>query len=291
MGLGKAWPEFSDSSNTSSSQQANNEGPLALEKGDISLALDQLYCITHIIKRSGKKHRFIRADREVLSRENDEEYIQFKQHLEFMILLGQQDIPSESWKTKDCGELFCHVTMPSELTPVHHALVKANMVRRNRIRHATQHLVEHRKANDAAIKLSATEQNPDTGDDMPIVGGTSGTNILQGLRGEDTSIQQDHQPAAPSVVDQAVPKVEPLVKAPMTATEIDTIPFMSSKGAANRKDKGTAITKITRISEQQDFPPCPAKLGTFQCPYCAQALSGDYTNSSQWRYGYNPFFL
>lgn len=226
----------------------------------------------------------------MLRRENDEEFIQFKQHLEFIILLGQQDIPTGSWKSKDSEELFYHVTMSSELTPVHHALVKANMVRRNRIRHAAQHLEEERKANAATTKLSGTNQKPDTGDDMTIVAGTSGTNIIPHSHGGNSSIQRDHQPAAPTVIDQAVPRVEPFVKAPMTATEIDAMPFMSTKGAVNRKGKGTAITKITRISEQQDFPPCPAKLGTFLCPYCAQALSGDYTNDSQWRYGHNSFF-
>ncbi|KAK2596356.1 hypothetical protein N8I77_013250 [Diaporthe amygdali] len=282
-GLETSWSDFSDSTDTSSSQQINNEGPLATEMSDISVALSQLYRITHLIKRSGKKHRFKRADREMPSRENDEEYIQLKKHLEFIILLSQQDVHTEFWKGKDWDERLHHVTARSELTPVHHALVKANMVRRNRIRYATQHLVEQGKASAAATESSEKQLEPDTGDDTTTAAEASGTNVLQQSDGGDSDIQDSSQPAALHVTDQDAPEVELLINAPMTATEIDTMPFISSQRAVNDREKGTIITRITRISVRQDYPPCPTKFGTFQCPYCAQALSGDYTNISQWR--------
>lgn len=291
MGLDKSWSDFSDNTDASLSQQINNGGPLATEMDDISLALNQLNRITHLIKRSDKNNRFKRADREMPKRENDEEYIQLKKHLELIILLGQRDVHTASWDRKDYVELLHQVITPSRLTPVHHALIKANMVRRNRIHSATQHLAEQRKASAAAVASSAKQLEPETSDDSPTVGEASSTNRLEKLGSRDIGLQDDHQPAAPVAIDQGIPQVELLVNAPMIATEVDTTPFISRQRAVNNKGKATAITRTTRISVRQEYPPCPTRLGTFQCPYCAQTLSGDYTNISKWRYGWYHFTI
>lgn len=282
MGLDKPWSDFSDSTDASSSQRVSNDGPLATEMGDISHALNQLYRITLLIQKSGKKHRFKRADREMPSRKNDEDFIQLQKHLEFIILLGQQDVRTESWKAKDYDELMHNVTMSSSLTPIHHALVKANMVRRNRIRYATQHLVEQ-KDSAAITRSSAKPTGPDTGDHIPPVAEASSTHNLVQLGGGNSDVQSGDQPSTTTVTDGDVSGVQPTVNAPMTATEIDTLPLMSSRRGVDNNGKGTVVTRITRIGLRQDYPPCPKGLSTFPCPYCAQALSGDYRDMPQWR--------
>lgn len=75
MGLDKPWPDFSDSTDASSSHQVSNDGPLATEMGDISHALNQIYRHTLLIQKSGKKHRLKRADRGMPSCKNDEDFI------------------------------------------------------------------------------------------------------------------------------------------------------------------------------------------------------------------------
>lgn len=282
MGLDKPWSDFSDSTETSSSQRINNKGLLAAEMSDISLALSQLYRITILIQRSGNKYRFKRADNDMPNHENDKDYIELKKHLQFIILLGQQDIHTEFGEAEDYEKLATHVTITSNLSPIHHALVKANMLRRNRIRHATRHLVEQRNS-----KPYAKQPELATGETGLTVSEASGPSAPQKSGVESGDFQEAHQPpAASTATHQDPPTFGPLVNTPMTATELGTMPLMSSQRKVNHKSEASEITRITRIGVRQDYPPCPATFRAFQCPYCAQALSGDYTNISRWRYEY-----
>lgn len=181
-----------------------------------------------------------------------------------------------------------NVTMSSSLT--HHALVEVNMVRRNRIRYATQRLVEQKEV--AAITGSSAKQTgPDTGDHIPPVAESSDTHTLVQLGGVNSDVQAGKQPSTTTVTDGDVSGVQPTVNAPMDATEIDTLPLMSSRRGVHKNGKGTVITRITRIGLRQDYPPCPKGLSTFPCPYCAQALSGDYRDDGGNGFLFFLFFL
>jgi hypothetical protein len=250
---------------------------------DISMALNQLYRVTLLIQRSGKKYRFRRADNQLPRLAGDEDFVELRGHLKFMILLGHRKIHTEFWKQEDYEKLSEEVTGASDLKKVHKILIDANIMRRNRIRHATRHLVRQKTSTPAP---ESAPKPPTPQGSLHTATETTGTEPNQlgeseppAMEGHGLGVQNQVSAQIPDQ-HEVTPEIPQPAKPP-TSTEIGTM-FM--KGPRTVRGKGTAITRITRIGAKQDYPKCPKGRGMFSCPYCAQTLSADYTNISRWRY-------
>ncbi|KAI0459790.1 hypothetical protein F5B21DRAFT_454210 [Xylaria acuta] len=278
--------DFSDdSTDTSTKPSRAANGPLETEKNEISTALNQLYRVTLPIQRSGRKYRFRKADSQLADHLGDEDLVDLRKHLEFLILLRQNTIRTEFWKHEDYKKLSEDVSRTSDLTAAHQMSIKANIVRRNRIRHATRHLVRQQKNTVSVLELTShllAQQGP-----QYVATGILDVNTKseqQSKSEHPTSLQQGNEaPGRTRTQTYGHREGTSRLLAPSqaaTSTEIGTI-FM--KGPRTAKAQGTTITRITRIGAKQDYPKCPKDRGMFTCPYCAQSLSPDYTEISKWR--------
>ncbi|KAI8951383.1 hypothetical protein F4801DRAFT_578590 [Xylaria longipes] len=283
--------DFSDdSTDTSTKSSTVANGPLETEKNEISTALGQLYRVTLLIQRSGKKYRFRKADSQLTDHLGDEDFVELRKHLEFLILLRQNLIRTEFWKHEDYEKLSEDVSRTSDLTAVHQMLIKANIIRRNRIRHATRHLVKQQK-NATPVpgpksRLPAHQGPQHVGTDPLDV------NINMELQAALEQSESEH-PISVQQGNEALDQTRPQayghgegtsrLLAPSRAATLTEIGTMFMKGPRTLKAQGTTITRITRIGAKQDYPKCPKDRGMFTCLYCAQSLSPDYTEISKWR--------
>jgi len=265
------WSDFSDSNTDDSSADPHlPEGNFATQVREVTAIVDQLYRLSAVIQRSGTKYRHRSADKNL----QEEEYIELKHHLEFLILYGHEKINTEAWKSENYQELSDRVKDVSNLTAVQCRLTKANIIRRNRIEYATKR-GQVPRASDAPPPPAAREE------------GVSNERIIQFVTETKKHIKitdQQQTPAVPSQDDvhPTVTEHRPAPPRTVTATEIGSTFF----GASRTFQKGrSTVTKISRIGAHQDYPKCPANDKSFPCPYCSQSLPAEYSkDKSRWRY-------
>ncbi|KAH7311136.1 hypothetical protein BKA65DRAFT_356292, partial [Rhexocercosporidium sp. MPI-PUGE-AT-0058] len=263
------WSDFSDdNTEISESEPAHPKGPYSTEVNDIAATIDQLCRISILIRRSGAKFRFRRAD---LSRK-DEDYKDLKSHLQFLILLAQEEIKTEYWTSTDYENLSQRVLDVSQLTIVQNRLVKANIIRRHRICHATRH-----------VALSGAEiPDPDPAAEQRQSEETHIDSQNEPSKTEDEKLDEQQPDGSPKPEIQQETEIADHPPKPMTATDIGTT-FLRGPGTVKRR--GSTVTKISRVGVKQDYPKCPGRKEMFNCPYCSQTLPSAYAeNALRWRY-------
>ncbi|EEU40993.1 uncharacterized protein NECHADRAFT_99311 [Fusarium vanettenii 77-13-4] len=286
---GSSWSEFSDEVNQSKDKDeadtpnTEDSDPRFYIETNVKL----LAKISIAIRRSGAKLRYLKADAYLKDHSDDDEYTQLRNHLFFLILVGP-------YEQKLFGELRRRTTNehlpkaveivirswivdPSRATSNQQRLVETNITRRNRIAYARRFISKGSvptKSKDAAASTIVPSPFPDA--------------VLRPAKEPSTFGADAQEPFPIADPIQALPIPPEPAKSPtaktLTATELGSqfvlpviVPFEPKKGAMS------VATKITQTGIKQDYPACPGKKGSFQCPYCVQVLSEDYTVKSRWR--------
>ncbi|RSL67720.1 hypothetical protein CEP54_003102 [Fusarium duplospermum] len=287
---GSSWSEFSDEVDQSKDKDASADTP-DTEDSDprfyIETNLKLLAKISIAIRRSGAKLRYLKADAYLKAHSDHDEYVQLRSHLLFLILVGpyEQKLFGELRRRTTHEQLPKAVEVvvrswivdPSRATLNQQRLVEANIIRRNRIAYARRFIsktVVPAKSKEAAAPTIIASPLPDA--------------VLRPTKEPSTFGADAQEPFPLADTIQALPiSPEPaksLTAKTLTATELGSqfvlpviVPFEPKKGAMS------VATKMTQTGIKQDYPACPGKKGSFQCPYCVQVLSEDYTAKSRWR--------
>lgn len=288
---GSAWSEFSDEANQSNDQDASVDTPNTEDSDPrfyIETNLKLLAKISIAIRRSGAKLRYLKADAYLKAHSDDDEYAQLRSHLLFLILVGpcEQKLFGElarrvtDEKTPKAVEIVIRswIIDPSRATSNQQRLIEANITRRNRIAYARRFISKSAaltKSKEAEAPTIVTSQLPDAVIRPAKEPSTFGADAQEPFLIEDP-IQPLPTPPEPA---------KSLTAKTLTATELGSqfvlpviVPFEPKKGAMS------VATKMTQTGIKQDYPACPGKKGSFQCPYCVQVLPEDYTAKSRWRY-------
>ncbi|KAJ4315180.1 hypothetical protein N0V84_008514 [Fusarium piperis] len=287
---GSAWSEFSDEVNQANDKDASADTP-DTEDSDprfyIETNLKLLAKISIAIRRSGAKLRYLKADAYLKAHSDDDEYTQLRSHLLFLILVGpcEQKLFGELTRRATDEQIPKAVEIvirswiidPSRATSNQQRLIEANITRRNRIAYARRFISKSAvptKSKEAAAPTIIPSQLPDA--------------VIRPAKEPSTFGADAQEPFPIADPIQALPitpePAKSLTAKTLTATELGSqfvlpviIPFEPKKGAMS------VATKMTQTGIKQDYPACPGKKGSFQCPYCVQVLSEDYTAKSRWR--------
>jgi len=239
------------------------DGPFSEQMFNVKTILGQLTRISTAIRRSGAKYRYQKADATL----KEELFEDFKTHLTVVILMGSIEANTE--EPADTTATRVRITDSKRLTAVQHRLIRANIVRRNRIIFATRSmkLVEKPVAQQP-------QQLPPTITELPDATDKPKLQLLQ--------------ISAKAIVDSPViPPQTPSIIAPsitQTATEMGS-QFNWQKVAESKNSSPSVVTRVTRTGAAQDYPSCPKPLydDVLQCPYCADLLPDSYSkNASRW---------
>ncbi|KAK3329199.1 hypothetical protein B0H66DRAFT_16416 [Apodospora peruviana] len=266
------WSDFSDSSDDgnprSSLAPSGDSDLLQREKTDIATTIDQLVRISVAIRKSGNKRRMQIADDSF--DETKPEYQELNRHLVFIILQEHFDLT----KVPNPKKLNQMIDNASQLTSVQRRLLRANLLRRHRIRHAA------RFNNPPKVPVpAATEGSKQAG----LVG-----KFFPNLSRKPSEQAEESTAHAPTGESSKTPsqvaagkQLESVGVTSFTATDLGSqfkIPVP--------KQPPSAMTRVSRVGARQTYPKCPATQGTvFNCPYCSQALPGDdfVAKASRWR--------
>lgn len=287
---GSSWSEFSDEVNQS--KDKDEADTPNTEDSDprfyIETNLKLLAKISIAIRRSGAKLRYLKADAYLKAHSDDDDYTQLRSHLFFLILVGpyEQKLFGELRRRAINEQLPKAVEIvirlwivdPSRATSNQQRLVEANVTRRNRIAYARRFISK------GAVPTKSKEAAAPTITPLPLPDAVLRPAKEPSIFGADA---QEPFPITDPI--QALPiSPEPaksLTAKTLTATELGSqfvlpviVPFEPKKGAMS------VATKMTQTGIKQDYPACPGKKGSFQCPYCVQVLSEGYTAKSRWRY-------
>lgn len=219
--------------------------------------LSQLQRISLAIRKSGNKYRFEKADAALDERRFEE----FRKHLTTVILIAFEDTEAKEFTTV---QKMQRASDYGRLTPIQRRMVRANILRRNRIEFVTRSptrksrptSVVRRPAVDAGKPTAVEPANVDT-DPGPS---------------QPTPPRESTRSAAHSTV--------------VTATDVGSM--LDIKHILTRRTSSTA-TKMTRIGSSQAYPGCPnpGSDGAVLCPYCNDVLPLEYSRSKHndsWKY-------
>jgi hypothetical protein len=245
------------------------DGPFSEQMFAVKSILAQLARISTAIRRSGANYRYEKADASL----QEDRFQDFKRHLTMVILMGCTETRTEGPEPPEPADhvaLVAKVTNPNRLTAVQERLIRANIVRRNRIIYATRLMtktVERPKLQQALV-LPVT-----------LLPDTTTENAFQESEVPTTAVVDK-----PVVSSQAPSIIAPSVN--LTATEIGSQFVWEHLAEPKEKASPSIMTKITRTGAAQDYPSCPKLISDeiLQCPYCADMLPTSYSkNTSRWK--------
>jgi hypothetical protein len=266
-GVGSVFSGFStDGGDTDSLHSIGNaDEPFSEQMFNVKTILGQLARISTAIRRSGAKYRYRKADASL----KEECFEDFKTHLTVVILMGSIEASTE--EPADTTAIRARITDSKRLTAVQEQLIRANIVRRNRIIFATRSM--------KPVETPASQQpqqQPARVIEVPTA------------TAEPTS-RLSQKPTKPTSDEPAIPPQVPSIIAPsitQTATEMGS-QFNRQHAVGPKKSTLSVVTRVTRTGTTQDYPSCPEPISDelLQCPYCADLLPAIYSkNQSRWRY-------
>ncbi|KAF4470198.1 kinesin [Fusarium albosuccineum] len=282
-GSDSPWSEFSNGDSQPNDRQIITHS--SASKGSdprfyIRAYLGLLAKVSMAIRRSGTKLRYMKADDYLKTCSDNEEYTGLRKHLLFLILISpyEQKLFEELQRRAlekqipRAVEIVVRswVADPTRATAIQRRLIEANILRRNRInyaKHVSKNRFDPTKTYDFLEATSASEaperpQEPVT----KYAGSESGA--------EQQPLIQPVQPTSNQIESRES----------LTATKLDSdFVLPSTIGLEPTKKAVSVVTKMTQTAAHQDYPACPVSKGSFQCPYCVQVLTEDYTNKSRWR--------
>lgn len=282
-GSNSSWSEFSDEDESTKSERPAESPTEADQVGSrfyIKTYIELLTKMSNAIIKSGARLRYLKADEYLQHHQDDEDYEQLRKHLLFVTVVGlyEQRLFEELHRQTFNGLISravevvirSYITDSSRLTDLQRRFIQLNVVRRNRICYelgrSGKRLIRRETTRTKPVPDPTTFQsNPPVEDD-------------EGLLMTDKARKRSTLSQAPSERTE-YPKS-------MTATELGSqfvAPIRTPFDPLDARKPSSTITRITQTGHQQDYPPCPASKGSFQCPYCGQLLSEEYLAKSRWR--------
>ncbi|KAH6989182.1 hypothetical protein BKA56DRAFT_575214 [Ilyonectria sp. MPI-CAGE-AT-0026] len=273
------WSEFSDEETKGkakttlvASLDSDDSGP----KFFITTNLNLLARMSIAIRRSGAKLRYLKADEYLKTHMDDNEYMELRKHLFFLIQVGpyEQRLLNELGCQVSAGQLPQTVEIvirawifdPSRITPIQQQLIETNVTRRNRIVHARRMFDK-----DALTK-------PGEG---PPISQMSEAPLPPIIQPEQVDLNKRKPNRTKSPGQPSSQHVESTRS--WTATELGSRFVLPNILPSKAKETQSIVTKMTRTGFKQDYPPCPTHQGSFQCPYCVQVLPEEYLSKWRWR--------
>ncbi|KAI1278569.1 hypothetical protein F5Y07DRAFT_63016 [Xylaria sp. FL0933] len=152
----------------------------------------------------------------------------------------------------------------ARLTMVQRRLIKANVIRRNRLiyagRAAKASFGVQQERREQALTKGIVHQVIPADQTQPAARSITPTK----------SKQADDKEDGPSKSFVAQP-----------ATALESRSSITAAPAPPRATKAAASARVGHL----DYPKCPVERGQFPCPYCAIILTEDYNKKEKWRYG------
>ncbi|KAM0342917.1 hypothetical protein ACHAPU_009121 [Fusarium lateritium] len=282
-GSDSSWSEFSDEAQSTKGETVAGDHEEADEVGSrfyIRTYIRLLTRISNAIIKSGTNLRYLKADEYLKYHQDDEEYGQLRRHLQFVTIVGlyEQRLFEELYRQVYDGVIpravevvvrSC-ITDSSRLTSLQRHFIELNVIRRNRI------LYELERSGKRPMRLETTRTKPVL--DPTFFQSPS-------VQGDDDGILITHRTTKLPTPSEAPSQRTEYPKS-MTATELGSqfvVPIVTPFDPLDARKASSTVTRITQTGHHQDYPPCPASKGSFQCPYCGQLLSEEYLAKSRWR--------
>lgn len=233
----------------------------------IKMHLRHLMRISILIRKSGDRFRHELADanlRQVESTSADK-YKEFRKYLATLILIGQFEYSLltkiedavERKKLASSVKIVIRAWLNNRLTSTQQRLIQANVVRRNRILFSRNRLKERPLQEIIESKYV----------DQPTVTKLNESVIPRAVFNKPQSVSTLGLVDQPSVVQKA------------TAIGPDFDP-----GVIGSNNATSMVSKVTQISQTQDYPKCAILEKNLQCPYCSFVLEPEYAkDEKKWR--------
>ncbi|KAK8040252.1 chitin synthase activator [Apiospora marii] len=237
-----------------------------LQKFSLRLTIDQLARFSTMIRRSGTKFRFGRADSRLIM----SDHLEFQEELSVSILLGSLTLDPRSSFTVDVLESNGF----EQLTIVQQRLVQGNIFRRNRIMHATKSIPTAKQTSkrDASNML----------EQFDAWGGSGLSNNIT----DTTPQRQQPTPQDSQAERHTTPSITGTRMTRLTAITATEIGPHFKPDLSTLKSSPSITTEVTKTGFKQDYPRCPnpATKGFIKCPYCADMLPAGYKkNVIRWK--------
>lgn len=226
----------------------------------IRTSLDRLASISLIIRKAGSKYRFERADRAL----KEDDFTDFSIHLTQVILRAFPVPDAAQLKPQ---QLIDRLSDNGRLTAVQKQLIRANILRKNRIEYVNRHRGEKLSTVKDA-KQVADSHGGDKSSSIPpsSLSGHTVSRLSRPLekRAPESNASFKAATTAPSAMDSAAP----------TATDMDSHFDAHARSTASN---------LTRVGATLDYPRCPNIGQNHQliCPYCLDILPSSYLKSEQ----------
>lgn len=271
-----AWDVISNESGYRASLSSDEASdPLLSEQ--ISYAkkiLDKLLRILLAIRKSGTKPRFDHIDKTV----GDHDFLDFRRHLTTIISRGFPSLTEEARNLDTAARMEMAAAYKLNLVQKH--LIKANVLRRNRIKSLTSsRSAQNHTVRPVQSSAPATASMPTPEDGVP------------------TAPVNQPTPLSPRPTPGIAVTPSPL-RAPgkSTMSEIFSVartatavaPSLDVNGIVDG-DSTSRSTGVTRIGASQTYPRCPKPGlgGLLICPYCNDPLPPEFAkpkNKNRWQY-------
>jgi hypothetical protein len=235
----------------------------------IKTILSQLVRITIAIRKSGNRYRFEEVDAKC----DDGRFESFRLHLATIILKGSEDDAARNKAQQlSAEEKFKQASDPSRLTLVQERLVRANILRRNRIEYMMKSSGQRPRPN--------LPPEPTLTKDVPVT-----TPPVVMFNTESKDYKGSHGMRTRNIPVAAVTAPSDSSTVAITATEpgskLEIRPIM-------QKRTFSTATKMTRIGASQTYPRCPKRAPgePLTCPYCNEQLPLDISGTREensWR--------
>ncbi|KAH7131289.1 hypothetical protein EDB81DRAFT_728454 [Dactylonectria macrodidyma] len=278
------WSELSIEGPEGKAKTSSPATPLSEDSGPrffIKTNLSLLVKMSIAIRKSGAKLRYLKADEYLQSHMDNNEYMELRQHLSFLIQVGpyEQRLFIELGRQSTINKIPKAVQIvvrawildPSRITPIQQRLVETNVTRRNRIIYARRMFdkdaIPEKRENDVSRIVASSPVS-----EARLLSITQPTRV-------DLNVQKPHS-AKP--LDQPSSQHVESIRT-LTATELGSQFVLPNLLPTKAKETQSIVTKVTRTGFKQDYPPCPAHERSFQCPYCVQVLPEEYSLKSRWR--------
>jgi hypothetical protein len=264
-----SWEAMSVESSSQVSASSQSDSALSEYIKYVKTILSQLVRVTIAIRKSGNKYRFEEVDAQC----HDGRFESFRHHLATIILKSSEDDAARNKAQQlSAAEKSKQASDPSRLTVVQERLIRANVLRRNRIEYMT-------KSSGRTPKPSLTPE-PTLIKDVPVATPpvvmfdteSRGPRGFHDVRSGDSTAAALIAPSDTSTV--AITATEP-------GSELEITPII-------QKRTFSTVTKLTRIGASQTYPRCPNRTPgePLICPYCNEQLPPDISGSreeSSWR--------
>ena len=242
------------------------DGPFSERMFHVKTILGQLARVSTAIRRSGTKHRYRRADASL----KEDDFEDFEKHLTLVVLMGNIVADNSNEPAGAAIRRARLVDSMPPLTKVQKRMIRANIVRRNRIIFATRSM--------KPVEAETTPRPPP----QPVAYRRLPASMIEHNHPQLSQTLPEQASESPAV---QLPPATPSVKEgsiSRTATEMGS--QFDYRRAVEPKAH-SVVTQVTRIGAAQDYPSCPKPISDelLQCPYCADLLDAIYSkHQSRW---------